>query len=688
MKRNRVDRGIVLIITLFTLVFILMITTTIVIISRDSSRWTGRHLHQERALNAAMSGMAYAKMRIQKFDKEKKLWQGAQPNGTGGYEAKAVNPDLNSNTGFSVVEKHIANGKGVVEGTLSGNGPTAKFFIYFAPPSQVEFEDKDVGKVTAKYLSLNNSASFTNTKSKLIDNSTKYRDVPYCTSLIVVQGVCNGVEKHVETMMLKYPSAPFDAAGVSNGDMSITLNGSEAQWYVSAVMDMPALIRANGNLNVTCTGNSNDFIDFNGGKAKAQGDVTVFHSYISGITPSDLGLLSDQGYQGAISNMSFSNLTSFLKQSQPVNLKAGTYIFSENDGQLQIEYKSESGSSVVYENNSAVSVNNPYQAFSFGKNLEDMEAAHKVIMNSPINVVQSGNETGIVIKGADDLPYELSVNMNSTDNNTVYISNSVGDVKIDGEITGKGGVFSNGNISFEGRSALSAEAGTVCLYADGDINLTGFSKPIEQSAEGNPSAYIAQAALEALDNRYTFKIIGKFKSHKLLNTKNAADKLLDEKVNCDGTEMTLEEVLANKFKYTSDNKREEVVNELLRNNCDGTVTVGLIFKQRYYKFHKDRYESRFQAIIDKAQAEEEIEDKETNDIDAADQIFQGIIYARGNVNANLSNNKFTVKGSIVSKEGNINIESNKANFLYDPKYLEPLYDLGNFSYRQLYWTVH
>lgn len=683
MKRKSLSRGIVLITTLFTLVFILMITTTVLITGKQSMRWAGSYECREQALNAAMSGVAYAKMRIQKYDRQKKIWQGAEPKAGGGYESKVENPDIANLKGFTVKEQLVtSDGRGIVEGTLTGDGPPAKFFIYFAPPSSEKFKDDLVGWVTPKYLSLNNSYNFASASSYLIDSVTKYRDVPYCTSLIVVQGVCGGVSRHAEIMLLKYPSAPMDSAGISNGNMSIALNGNDAEWFVAAELGMPALIRSNGNLNIRSSGLDDDFVKLNGGRAKVSNTVSLNPEYKD---PIELGLIPGQGYQGEIPTITFDDLKEFIKKTQPVNLKAGTYTFSRGlDGQLVIEYDGYEGDSKKYKETDTITVNDPYQAFTFGKDFALERASHKVLMTAPINVVQAGDLKDIVLKGSTTSNYELSINMKSNSNKTVYISNSLGSVQIDGEITGKGAVFSEGDITFEGRSALSSESGTVCLFANGDINLNDFSKLPEANPEGDPSEYIAKAVDEYLDAKKNADKAGTFK---VLDKSKDIPEILKEKITHDTvSDKELSKVLSEKFSYLDKAKQEELVDEILRNNNDGSYKKeeGKAVKI-YYKFTNSKYPERFEDIINPPVNPDTSKGRS---IKLSDQILKGVIYATKNFNANLGNSKLTVQGTLLSKEGNINVDAGNAAFIYDPKYLQPLYDLGKYSYRQLYWTVH
>ncbi len=684
--------GIVLITTLFTLVFILMVTTTVLVTTKQSMRWAGSYEYQQLALNAAMSGVAYAKMRIQETDKLGQLWQGAQPDGSGGYLTRVINPGINGLKGFSVIEQHVTGGKGIVEGTLQGDGPAAKFFIFFAAPSGTEFIDDLVGTVKPKYLSLNNSNKFTSANSYYIDGTTKYRKVPYCTSLIIVQGQCAGVDKHVEVMMLKYPSAPMDSAGIANGNMAVTLNGGDAQWFVAAELGLPPVIRSNGDLSVESgiAGPSKDFVELNGGRAKIANQVSLNPEYKD---PVNLGLIPGQGNQGTIPTMTFTDMQKFLENTQPVNLLAGTYEFSEEEGVLKINYIGEDNIKKVFRDGEvAASTNDPYKVFEFASSYTRAKAGHKVTMKAPLNVVQSGSLNKIILKGAEDSEYELSINMNSTTSNVIYISNPVGDIEVDGELTGKGALYSEGNIAFEGRSALSSDTGTVCLYAKEDITLKGFSKNFEDNPEGNPSSYIAKA----LDDYLNAKLVVRGTVYKMVDKNDEITKILEQEITYDGNpKNTLSSFLKDKFGYPSADKQKELVDEILRKNNDGVLTSSNSnvnsndtaqesTSKIYYEFHKDKYHDRLFTIYDTANQDPDI--LKANAINPNDQILKGVIYATKDFIADLGSNGLTIQGTLISKDGNINISSGKATVIYDPQYLQPLYDMGKFSYRQMYWT--
>lgn len=693
MKKRQWAKGIVLITTLFTLVFILMVTTTVLITSKQSIRWAGSFENQQQALNAAMSGVAYAKMRIQELDKTGQIWQGAQPNGSGGYITRAVNPGINSLKGFSVVEQHVTGGKGIVEGSLKGDGPTAKFFIYFAPPSGTQFVDDLVGTVKPKFLSLNNSNKFTTTDSYFIDGTTKYRKVPYCTSLVIVQGQCGGVDKHVEVMMLKYPSAPMDSAGIANGDVAVTLNGGDAQWFVAAELGLPPVVRSNGNLAVNSgiAGPSKDFVELNGGRAKIANNVSLSPKYKE---PVDLGLIPGQGNQGTIPTMTFADMQKFLENTQPVNLLAGTYEFSEQDGILQINYIGEAGRKVFKDGDIVTSINDPYKVFEFAPSFTRSKAGHKVTMKAPLNVVKSGSLSKIILKGAEDSQYELSINMDSTDRNVIYISNSAGDIEVKGELTGKGALYSEGNIAFEGRSALSSNTGMVCLFAKENITLQGFSKNFEDNPEGNPSGFIAKA----LDDYLNTKLVTRGTVYKNLDKSDEIPNILDQQISYDGNpQNSLSYYLKTKFGYNSTDKQRELVDEILRKNNDGVLTssngVGTgpdvlteSTSKIIYQFHKDKYHDRLYSIYDTSNQDPDV--VKANAINPNDQILKGVIYATKDFIADLGSDGLTIQGTLISKEGNINLNSGKATVIYDPQYLQPLYDMGKFSYRQMYWTSY
>lgn len=694
MKKKQLAKGIVLITTLFTLVFILMVTTTVLITSKQSMRWAGSFENQQLALNAAMSGIAYAKMRIQETDKVGQLWQGAQPDGSGGYVTRAVNPGINSMKGFSVVEQHVTGGKGIVEGTLQGEGPPSKFFIYFAPPSGTEFIDDLVGTVKPKFLSLNNSNKFTAKDSYYIDGTTKYRKVPYCTSLVIVQGQCGGVDKHVEVMMLKYPSAPMDSAGIANGNLAVTLNGGSAQWFVAAELGLPPTIRSNGNLSVDSgiAGPSKDFVEMNGGRAKIANNVSLNPEYKE---PVDLGLIPGQGNQGTIPTMTFTDMQKFLENTQPVNLLAGTYEFSEQDGLLQIKYIGDENIRKIYKDGEVPSsTNDPYKVFEFASSFTRTKAGHKVTMKAPLNVVQSGSLNKIILKGAEDSQYELSINMNSTPRNVIYISNSAGDIEVNGELTGKGAMYSEGNIAFEGRSALSSDTGTVCLFAKENITLKGFSKNFEENPEGNPSGYIAKA----LDDYLNAKLVARGTVYKMVDKNDEIPDILNQQIVYNNNpKNSLSYYLNDKFGYTSPEKQKELVDEILRKNNDGVLTSSNSnsnsneiaqenTSQISYQFHKDKYHDRLYTIYDTTNQDPEV--VKVNAINPNDQILKGVIYATKDFIADLGSDGLTIQGTLISKDGNININSGKATVIYDPQYLQPLYDMGKFSYRQMYWTSY
>jgi len=710
MKKKDKNSGIVLISTLFTLIFIFIIATTVLITSKQAIRWSGSYKHRQLAINAAMSGMAYAKMRIQEYDAYGGLWQGAHTEDpekeNPGYAAEWKNPKISSTSGFTVVEHFRGGGKGWVEGTMSGDGPVSKFFIYFAAPPSTKFNDKDVGIVTAKYLSLNNSNSFDEATNYFVDGTTEYKKVPYYTSHIIVQGQCAGASRHVEVMMLKLPNKNYDSVGISNNDFIIRLIDFPSRvWNVSAEMGLPALIRSKGNLSVSSEDSTNQpytgFVQFNNGRAKVEGEVTVDPKYEE---PVNLGLIGNQkDIKRHIPNLTFQE----DNQTDPQNLPAGEYEFTKDlDDNILVKY-TVNGVTTPYSllagaRNEIEPKDDLHQTlmkiFSFGKSkISDTEVEYKILINEPIRVLSkdTGNDIFKDFTIQSDSTIQLSLNMNSTEDKPIYISSDAGDINIKGELVGEGSVHSGGNISFQGRSQLSSDSGIVCVYAGGDIELLNLTGYPEENPNGNPSEYIAKATEMYLDEP-KFKIDGE-NCKNLERSDKEFDKILKEKPNLPGYPDTqnkeLKHILEQKeFKFEYDKtKQYELVDELLRNNNDG-VSERRQGKgsKTYYKFNttSDRYKKRFQGIYEPNQPPPLSARERGKKIEYKDIILKGVIYAIGNFTADIDPNKLTIQGSLISKEGDIIVEAGNVTFLYDPRYLGALYELKNFSYRQLYWAVH
>jgi len=284
--------------------------------------------------------------------------------------------------------------------------------------------------------------------------------------------------------------------------------------------------------------------------------------------------------------------------------------------------------------------------------------------------------------------------MDSTDKNVIYISNSAGDIEVKGELTGKGALYSEGNIAFEGRSALSSNTGMVCLFAKENITLQGFSKNFEENPEGNPSGYIAKA----LDDYLNVKGVLRGTVYKMVDKNEEIAKILEQEITYNSNPKdSLSSFLTNKFGYTSADKQKELVDEILRKNNDGVLTSSnsnansnIIAQENtskiYYQFHKDKYHDRLYSIYDTSNQDPDT--VKANAINPNDQILKGVIYATKDFIADLGSDGLTVQGTLISKEGKINLNSGKATIIYDPQYLQPLYDMGKFSYRQMYWTSY
>lgn len=697
MFNRKKSRGIVLVLTLFIVVFVVMIASAIMVTTQAATRQSGDFYHREQALNAAMSGLAYAQMRLAEKEKLGVLWQGAEEDGTSGYKNSYSPSGIDSSKGLNVTEYHVFGGKGYVEGTVSGDGPVSKFFIYFTSPGGTSWsgnqkKDTQVGTVKARYKSLNNSFSNVNADNTLLDGSY-YKSVPFYTCNLVVQGQCAGVTRHVEVMLVRLPDEKYDSVGISQKDIKMTLNNPDGAWNVSSVMSLAPVVRSYKDIIINSTNRLQDFVNFeNSGKGRAKEEVTLNPYYGN---PATLGLLSNQTIEeGHIPSIYWSSLD-YSKKTEPVDLDAGTYVFrKDEEGKLAIDYYDSDSSregimvdTAQKDQSNAVDVNSndPWAVFEFAKDDDGNEKANKVIIKQPIRVRE---KTGVTSEGKQitssgitlqcDEETQLSLKMSSDDDKSIYIENSNGFVHIDGELTGKGAIYASGDVVFEGRSQLSADSGSICLFSEGDIILNDFSKPPETNTLGNPSKYIAEASKDFLDN----DVKDKDGYREFDMSKKVIDTILDKEVQITSGSTSklvkLKDLLEKKeygYKYDK-NKKEELVEEMLRNTADKIQAKDDKIR---YKYDSSKYADRFQDIINNP------DDPDSKTIKATDQILNGLVYSAGDFIANLGANRLTVQGALVSKNGMLDINAGGATFIYNPRYLGPLYQLGNCRYKQLYW---
>lgn len=722
--KKAVNKGIILITTLLIITFVVMFAGAVLVSSRQSMLFSNDFYEREMATQAAISGLSYARQRLEATNEVGVTWQGTCQQSTTTTDAEGdevtvttylddyTPEDIDDTTGFTVIEHHESGGKGWVEGKIydssedNTSSPTSKFFIYFDPPSPLTFDDPDVGEVTARYCSVNNmnsASATTNTDA----SGNYYREVPPFCANIIVQGICGDAEKHIEVLLLKLPDEDYDSVGISHGDMDITMNNTDALWFITSQMLVPPRVRSKGKINVKVTSLflTSDFVEMatNGyGRANGTVEFETTGPEDSSFTPQSVGFMEkvEEDQENHIPDLSWSNMT--RSETTAVDLPAGTYTFTKNDnGDLVVKYSytgyDSYGGITNYEEGyywkSAPSSNTLKEVFEFEENEEGEYEAYNVNVVKPINVTKQGASKDIEFKCDDSIDFELTMNLASTENESVYIYNAEGDVKVSGQLAGTGAVYAKDDIYFIGKSQLTADSGQVCVYAGGDIYLNQFSKGLKTSPYGNPSRYIAQAIKEYLVNEveadkdeYKKIKIGdiwkKIEDYEMEFEFYYLNTITDE-YELAGTDFAkLKDILEKEigdgdgcgYEY-DEKKREELILSMLIDNADKQKG-----KHLYYKESLET-DGAFDQIINDPETA-------TTSIKPTDQILKGVVYSHdGNFTANLGQDSLTIQGALIAKNGNIDINAGKVTFNYDPRYLGPIYELGNYSYRQIYWTT-
>lgn len=690
MNKHR-SKGIVLVTTLFVLMFVVMLAGAVMVSSSTSMKRTRNFNHREQAHNAAISGMEYARMRLSQAESDAVpwVWQGAQKNPSGsGYLAQYTPEDLDPDAGFNVVEHHVSGGKGWVEGTITGDEAPSKFYIFFASPpawTNFQYDDDLVGTVRANYLSVNNTRNIEPVVSKLVTGDDN-KEVPFYSCYVVVKGIAQGETRYMESMLLRLPDERYDSVAISQKDVNVKVNNHDGEWFVSSMMGLIPLIRSNAKIDVESTHPQNvaDFVNIhNAGKGRAKGNVTLTPPYKQ---PVEVGLLGNQPAQDThIPSIQWSDLA-YGRNSTPVELAAGTYVFrrDEDSGELIIDYYDTDGSRegnkfkksyVDLPENDVLK-----KVFAFETDRQGNIRSNRVLIREPISITRVNaskgewtySSTGITLQGDDSL--QLSLKMDSTPNKSIYIQNNIGSVRVDGELTGSGAIYAQNDIVFEGRSQLSADTGTICLFAQGDIILNDFSKPYELDTDNNPSKYLAEGIKTYLDNLNAQSQSEEGKISFTLD--NDAVKSIRD-IEIEGEK--LKDILADEsLGYGYDKqKQEELIIEMIRNTADD-ISGGGGASPVVVSYNSSTYTARLDDIASNP-------DTAVRAIQPNDQVLGGVVYSGGDFVANLGVNRLTVQGALISRRGKLYVNAGSAAFIYNPKYLGPLYQLGNCSYKQLYW---
>jgi hypothetical protein len=727
MNKSR-KKGIFLISVMALLIFIVLFASVVLITTQNAINMVRANYNDVVARNAAISGIEYARARIQQ--KWGPLGTGADPLWAGSDGSK----DFSSyDQNFIITEHYVpespivpGNSKGWVEGVLKGN-PEAKFFIFFQKPNVTTFDDPVVGQVTAKYRSVNNIDNFDSSIANYKFSGEYHRLVPPLTANIIVQGRYKNSEKILECMLMRLPDKRFLTMLSVGGALDVRLNNYNARWLLRPTLNINPEIDIKGTVNVVSP-NSKDrkFIEtINGAKVFAAGDIKFDSPYVDDngkqLHPKDVsffGNLEASGFSYNKPEIDRNEIINKMAPSSQKTINAGSYVFkteSDVNGSPVIK---------VYYYKSDGSLNGNQKDFIWGQdngNDPDYRKLFDAIelqydtnsmniysakLKGSVEVEQARNFMGWVaasgLKFIFDSPDLIPFRIDKGN----YIKNTVGGgVIIDAQIAGSGAIVADGDITIGGRNQFIS-TGEIYLHSGGNVSINpkivqsytlsvSYLDPetdtymteyipclssghIDQILTdimyGDPRQYVAKALLAYLSDSDNFETDPETGA-KLIKTseeiyKSIRDTRIDVNLpNVDKYNGSLIRFLMNKYKYDLATINHHI-DQLVLENSTSFGDYRKITDENLVNINK--IDSGITGISRITANTEKV------------HWIKGIIYANGQFKATLGQDTLTLEGITVA--GSMYTDSGNLNTIYRPATLNYLYTLGANNFVELFWA--
>lgn len=489
-------RGIILISTLFLIFLLVLMSSAFLNINSNNLRLTVNVKNQELAVLAAMSGVQYAKMRIEQYINEDSAtsWGGADRV----YFAKDI--PSGANDGFDSIAEDAL--EGVVNGTLRGG--EAAFRMVFTHDAAITEKG---GTPT----------SFNNIWNPAAQDRGTLRSVPARCAHLIVVGTAGGVSRTVEVLLKKQALTNSSAFAGKDLKVGTTSNGL---WSINSLDPFDNSVRANGDIiapslgvlpdplptlfsstpspNITFTGGGSGPLDPGGaslGAIVAKKNI-IFAPTITSppvITIGDGG--NDTEETAYVKQQTGGVLYPNTESTPPPNLSAssvtpgaGKCIYTIASGVYNMTAHDKIKLPTGIEDDKV-----PFSTNGSCASSPDLKVNEYMLrIPKDINVQVTGSftlTTTLVNKQAklglgydDDGVQEVGTSPN------FHVKG--GDVTINGELTGEGGVVAEkGNVTLNGKSVLSTDPSYgVAVYADGNVAI---NPPVLNGITSGNSDFIA-----------------------------------------------------------------------------------------------------------------------------------------------------------------------------------------------------
>lgn len=494
-KNNKKNKGIVLITTMILLVVVVMISTMLAGSAYNGLTLSRSYSDSEQAQYAALSGLEYARSMVYQYSN----WMQTPVN-------------LQHSIGSNENVVNIAENKGIVRAVFEGEeeNKTPKFSMAFLDTSSVtadletnpqEYHNQVISLASEanipediKYVSCNALAQTGDYCVLKRDASGAFKvyktNLPANTMYIISQGTCNSTTRFAEAFIDVKEYTDFSTSSIARGDIDINLVGANPSVAVKAKTQEATSIRSYNNIDVNSFAkNNNCFTLENNGFVYAK-NITVNEESVSatnGSKAEKYGINIDTSenslqktynmLESGGESITFDSLATVAEGTTD----SGAYIYVPNGttGEwIFLENAEITGDSKgIISPNSTVTI--PEKSAS--------EVAH-----AGMNLMANGNvEITAPVVCDGNLFVGIAEKLNSTDTQYTLLTDKrpniyftggsssiqVGgknssDLILQGELKGKGKIFSNGNVYFQGGSFFDTEKNSgVSIYAENNVNL-------------------------------------------------------------------------------------------------------------------------------------------------------------------------------------------------------------------------
>lgn len=509
-------RGIILISTLFLIFLLVLMSSAFLNINSNNLRLTVNVKNQELAVLAAMSGVQYAKMRIEQYpNTETVSWGKCVANCSTGsptfdFNNIAIPTGVATTNGFETITE--TPGTGVVTGTLKGG--EASFRMVFTAFAATTEQD---GTPT----------SYNNIWNPAAQNRETLRSVPARCAHLIVVGTAGGVSRTVEVLLKK--QALTNSSAFAGNDLkvgtttSLGSTTSNGLWSINSLDPFDNSVRANGNIiapslgvlpslpspfssnpspQITFTGGGSGSLDPGGaslGAIVAKKNIGFASSITSapditigdGVKDADETAYVKQQTGGILypntespppQDLSASNFTPGAGKCI-YTIAGGVYNITASD-KIKLPDGSTSGTVPFTTNGSCASS-------------PDLKVKDYMLrIPKDINVQANGNFTLNTILAGKKAKLGLGYDEDGVQEGGTSPNFHVagGDITINGELTGEGGVVADksntgGNVTLNGKSVLSTDPSSgLVVYAEGNVTI---NPPVSTGQTSGNSDFIA-----------------------------------------------------------------------------------------------------------------------------------------------------------------------------------------------------